>query len=137
MRKSGWRKIIGTLIGIVLLPLLWWTVATLEIPPLLRSINDAGRGGYTNLCPPLDDNERILSRMPLAECPILTNRLKKKFPTGTREQVLLDELNREGFQQLPPCKSDTSTINQNMSITKIPIRDQISKTVKRRGVHFL
>jgi hypothetical protein len=107
MKKISWRRIFILLVGVLALPpFLMWLIGTFERPPLLRFVDS--QGGNTYLCPPSNESERILAKYPPALSRALTNRLINEFPAGTEEQVLLDELSREGFQLLPPCKSDST-----------------------------
>ena len=78
-----------------------------RLPPLLRNVT--AQGGRWGACPPRNESEASLQKiLPLAVSPELNQRLLSEFPPGSTEDRLIEELSKQGFTMLPPCKNDQS-----------------------------
>jgi len=96
----GGTVVLGVLFGA-------WSAPKPPLPALLKNVT-AG-GGWWGACPPVTPEEaRAQSGRPLALSPELNQRLAQSFPSGSNEKRLSDALNAQGFELLPPCKSDPS-----------------------------
>jgi hypothetical protein len=84
-----------------------WPGPKPALPPLLKNVT-AG-GGWWGACPPENEQEaEEREGHPLATSPELEQRLVQSFPPGSNERKLVDTLSKQGFELLPPCKSDHS-----------------------------
>jgi hypothetical protein len=86
------------LTGILLLGLAT-ACSSSKIPEILRGVS-AG-GGYWGACPRPD----WASKSPLAISPEFNDRLATRFPPGSPESRLIEDLSREGFVMMGACES--------------------------------
>ncbi len=96
MRRSAYTSVI-------LLALLPAACGSDKIPEILRGVS-AG-GGYWGACPPpqwVPKNDR------LAISPEFNDRLAARYPAGSPESRLIEDLTRQGFKDSGGCESAPS-----------------------------
>jgi len=75
-------------------------------PPLL--VNVTAGSGWWGACPPATNTEAqmIQTSGKLALSPELDQRLLNEFPPRSNESRIIEALIKQGFEMLPPCKTD-------------------------------
>lgn len=115
-----------------------WPGPTPRTPSLLENVS-AG-GGWWGACPSQNAEEASLrERSPIATSPELNERLRRLFPSGTNEKVLIDALSSQGFSLLPPCAGDKSIRlagfqQQGGGLLRYPVKAEVYWKVDESGV---
>ena len=77
------------------------------LPVLLQNLKASG--GIWDGCPANSSYEAHLqANFPSAESPELNSRLRKQFPVGSDDVLIIDGLKQQGFRSFSVCASDKS-----------------------------